>query len=343
MSNPEGNVSALESMGDVARQAEAGMRIPLAAKVITAVAAGAYAASSATTRKLWPSTESEIIPFDGDDTGFVSERWLLMPGHGQHRPQQMAQELMANGLAGQKLSSFQYAGKFDLAEMAPKLHAFGQTTDVINVFGNSLGTLTFLETWRAMSREQKKAFPRLGKIALNSCPLDVSDTYDGNIAKVVSRIPYRGGVVGKLLLGSIDRVREKHANFEEVKSSIHKAWQAMGDGQSSPTWIGQTRFLARTDRDNVLDHARGFEGLITQETCAAYFMPEDEGRDKTVIDRKAFERWMMFFAKFGVDLDKILLPNAAHADVPRASEQLGGWIAKVSELQSPETFVRAAN
>jgi hypothetical protein len=342
MKYPEADMSGMEAALDPAELTKRSLA-PLITAAIGAVAGGGvYAASSVATRKMWPQTESEIVPFDDADEGYAPERWLLMPGHGQHQPQQMMQELMSGALAGQKLSAFQYAGKFDIGEMADKLHAFGQTTDTLHVFGNSLGTLTLLEAWRAMTREQKKVFPRLGTLALSGCPLDVTDTFDGKLATIISRFPYGGGVVGKFLLGSVERIRENHASFAEIRAQVREARKALRDGQSSPTWIGQTKFLARTKRDNVLQHAEDFRGLIIPETRAVFLMPDKEGADTTVRDRRAFGRWTPFFARFGVELDKLLLPNAVHADIPRASEHLGAWIAKAPEPGDPEALLQVA-
>lgn len=295
----------------------------------------AYAADYLATRRLWKG-EPEIIANEPASAGeILPERWLVMPGHGQHDPRPLTQVLQDNGVAEAKaLSGFRYSQKgFSVERIGSKVVELSRTAERLSVFGNSMGSVTFFEAVRRLPEEERASLPPLGRVVLNSSPFDIYDARDARLAKFITAAHFPASLSGKMMLGTVDRWRNSQVSIKELAGGVVESSRVTLDPLSPRTWMQQTRFLVSTAQRNLLRDIDSLAGIVTHKTQAIFCLPDREDADKTIKDRQAYAKWSEFFGHFGVDLQLLYLENAEHADIVRASQQLGPWLKKTANTQ----------
>ena len=253
--------------------------------------------------KRWPKTELTAHPYEGEQTNVSG---VVVQGFGKVEGKLIA-EKVAKAIPEIRWGSFDYNNITGLTveDLATELTRYKEETNAqyLDAYVPSMGLPTLLLAAKAADIPLRNIFA-------NSSPFGLEDGKANGLGKIVKKTPYHFGVIGKVA-GTLVTRRKQHGkmNWKQKQAAWKEAWRERG--VSSPMLLGSQVALLENP---AFQNPESFKDIINPEFTNVYYFSPDPKKDTVVYVERALPKWVEFFAKLGIRVESVPMPESDHAN-----------------------------
>lgn len=296
--------------------------MPRSRQILLATGAGLAAANYLGGELLWERkgpTTIHPLPYEGHSLPAVG---LAFPGMGNigDGGEKMAQQMSDAVPINQQWASVAYdnSRRLSARSLGECLKRYQEQLGFkyIDLHLSSMGLMMGLAA-------AKEAGIPIRVMFINSSPGHIKDGYGGRLGNFASKLPIELGLVGKFAgVVVADTIRpHTEAGPGKFRHALHETLY----GGSPNLFKNQVRITNELDLENRWEDFRGI--IDPAHTIAAYISPYAH-EDNTVKVEQSYNRIRKGIGKLGVDVERLYMPGAQHADTEAAIYYGTDWIHK---------------
>ncbi|HUQ85652.1 MAG TPA: hypothetical protein VM077_04970 [Candidatus Limnocylindrales bacterium] len=157
-------------------------------------------------------------------------------------------------------------------------------------------------------------------LIINSGPYSLQDGYGSKLGSLAAKLPDTGPLgkgIGTVIANIV------RPGSMSIRENLSHAIGEITEG-STKLFKGQVGILKEFDPDNEW---RKYDNVIIPGFTQALFISPPPGKDDTVRVGHAFRGWEGFFDRWGITLDRVIMPDGIHAETESAIEPIKEWLS----------------